>query len=96
VHENSHFGDINMVSGIPFPLLNAPGKWQRFRLCNGAVSRPWLLTLVTNTGAEVASKHCYVIAGDGGYRRTPAPFPAPGLFMGVAERYEARWSDGFT
>ena len=29
-----------------------------------------------------------MIAGDGGYRRTPVPFPRGGLFMGVAERYE--------
>jgi hypothetical protein len=29
-----------------------------------------------------------VFAGDGGYRRTPIAFPASGLFMAVAERYE--------
>jgi hypothetical protein len=29
-----------------------------------------------------------VLASDGGYRRSPIEFPADGLFMGVAERYE--------
>ncbi len=90
VHENSHFGDINMVSGIPFPVLRAEARWQRFRLCNGALSRPWLLSIVDNSGKEVSSQHCYVIAGDGGYRRTPVQYPSNGLFMGVAERYEVR------
>jgi hypothetical protein len=30
------------------------------------------------------------IASEGGYRRIPTPFPAKGLFIGVAERYEVR------
>jgi hypothetical protein len=32
-----------------------------------------------------------VFASDGGYRRSPIPFPADGLFFGVAERYEVGW-----
>jgi FtsP/CotA-like multicopper oxidase with cupredoxin domain len=60
VHRNSHFGDINLVSGIPFPRLEAEPKWVRFRLLNAAVARPYLLSLVNAQGQEVSSKHCYV------------------------------------
>jgi hypothetical protein len=38
----------------------------------------------------LAQSASQVLAGDGGYRREPVAFPADGLFMGVAERYEVR------
>jgi hypothetical protein len=60
VFQNSHFGDINFVSGKPFPLLSAQPKWVRFRVLSAAVSRPWLLQFVDNDGAEVGSKICHV------------------------------------
>jgi FtsP/CotA-like multicopper oxidase with cupredoxin domain len=87
-HKNSHFGDINMVSGIPFPKMAADAKWHRFRILNAALARPWLLSLVDKFGKDVSASACYVLASDGGYRRTPAPFPSNRLFIGVAERYE--------
>ncbi len=51
-------------------------------------------------GEDVSSRACLVVAGEGGVRRDPAPFPAGGLFIGVAERYEVggklagSWSSG--
>jgi FtsP/CotA-like multicopper oxidase with cupredoxin domain len=63
VHEDDHYGDINLVSGIPFPRLAAQPKWVRFRLLNAAVTRPWLLSLKDQNGMEVSSKICQVRAG---------------------------------
>jgi FtsP/CotA-like multicopper oxidase with cupredoxin domain len=60
VHRNDHYGDINLISGKPFPVLAAQPKWMRFRVLNGASSRPWLLTIVNNNGQEISSKICYV------------------------------------
>ena len=88
VHENSLYGDVNLVSGIPFPKMILEPKWYRFRILNAAVSRPFLLKLKDVTLKDVGPSICKVIAADGGYRNTPAPFPSGGLLMGVAERYE--------
>jgi hypothetical protein len=38
VHKDDLYGDINLVSGIPFPTMNMEPKWLRFRLLNAAVS----------------------------------------------------------
>jgi FtsP/CotA-like multicopper oxidase with cupredoxin domain len=61
----------------------------RFRFVNSAVSRPWLLKIKNAYGQDVSDRMCYVIASDGGYRSPPVPWPAEGLQIGVAERYEA-------
>jgi FtsP/CotA-like multicopper oxidase with cupredoxin domain len=87
-HENNLYGDINLVSGIPWPNMPLEPKWYRFRLLNAAVSRPWLLKVKDNTLKDVGQTICKVIAADGGYRNTPAQFPTTGLLIGVAERYE--------
>jgi hypothetical protein len=44
-HKNNLYGDINLVSGIPFPKMPLEPKWYRFRLLNAAVSRPYLLKI---------------------------------------------------
>jgi len=88
VHEDDLYGDINMVSGIPFPTMNMEPKWLRFRLLNAAVSRPYLLKIKDNRLNDISQRICRIIATDGGFRRTHIPFPVEGLLIGVAERYE--------
>ena len=90
-HKNNLYGDINVVSGIPFPNMFLEPKWYRFRVLNAAVSRPYLVKLKlesTNGVIDVGHNLCHVIAGDGGYRNSPVAFPEKGLLIGVAERYE--------
>lgn len=87
-HKDNLYGDINLVSGIPFPNINLDPKTYRFRILNAAVSRPYLLQIKNENGDELSSKMCYIIASDGGYRDEPVSFPPNGLILGVAERYE--------
>lgn len=87
-HKNDLYGDINLVSGIPWPKMPLEPKWYRFRVLNAAVSRPYLLKLKDDKLQDVGPNICKVIAGDGGYRNTPVTFPTGGLLLGVAERYE--------
>ncbi|KAG2437396.1 hypothetical protein HXX76_006048 [Chlamydomonas incerta] len=88
-HRNNLYGDINFVNGVPWPLATMEPRWHRFRWVISAVSRPFKLRFVdAATGADVSGSRCQVIGGEAGLRRTPVPFPAAGLFMGVAERYE--------
>ena len=88
VHQNNLYGDVNLVSGIPWPRMDLEPKWYRFRLLNAAVSRPWLLKVKDERLQDVGPSICKVIAADGGYRNTPVKFPVDGLLLGVAERYE--------
>lgn len=87
-HKDDLYGDINLVSGIPFPNMKLDAKWYRFRLLNAAVSRPYLLKIVDEQNKEISSTICKIIAADGGFRDEPADFPTDGLLIGVAERYE--------
>ena len=87
-HKDDLYGDINLVSGIPFPNMKLDAKWYRFRLLNAAVSRPYLLKIVDDNLKEISSSICKIIAADGGFRDDPADFPTTGLLIGVAERYE--------
>ncbi|UJR17736.1 hypothetical protein I4U23_004634 [Adineta vaga] len=88
VDKINFYGDINMVSGIPFPLMNLEAKWYRFRMLNAAVSRPYLLKIKNAALQDIGQQICKVIATDGGYRATTVTFPTAGLLIGVAERYE--------
>jgi FtsP/CotA-like multicopper oxidase with cupredoxin domain len=87
-HKNNLYGDINTVSGIPFPNINLDPKTYRFRILNAAVSRPYLLQIKTMDNKEISSQICMIIATDGGFRDIPTKFPVTGLLVGVAERYE--------
>jgi FtsP/CotA-like multicopper oxidase with cupredoxin domain len=88
VHEDDLYGDINLVSGIPFPKMPMEPKWYRFRFLNAAVARPYLLKLKDHRLNDIGSRLCKIIATDGGFRNTPVNFPVGGLLIGVAERYE--------
>jgi len=88
VHRDDFYGDINLLSGIPYPNMPLDAKWYRFRLCNTAVSRPYLVKIKDSKLVDISQDICWVIAGDGGYRGSPVRFPRAGLLIGVAERYE--------
>lgn len=87
-HEKDFYGDINLVSGIPFPNMPVKPKWYRFRFLNAAVSRPYLIKLKNQQLQDIGHDICKIIAADGGYRNEPVDFPQEGLLMGVAERFE--------
>ena len=87
-HQNNLYGDINLVSGIPWPKMPLEPKWYRFRLLNAAVSRPYLIKIKDDQLKDISQDICKVIAADGGYRNTPVSFPTGGLLISVAERYE--------
>ena len=87
-HEDDLYGDINMISGIPFPLIPLEPKWYRFRVLNAAVSRPYLFKIKTSAGNDISRTQCQIIASEGGLRTAPVAFPAKGLLIGIAERYE--------
>ena len=75
-HKDNFYGDINLVSGIPFPLMKLEPKYYRMRLLNAAVSRTYKLKVKNAQMQDVSQNICHVIAGDGGYRFTPVTFPA--------------------
>ena len=87
-HKNNLYGDINLVSGIPWPKMLLEPKWYRFRVLNAAVSRPYLVKVKDENLVDVGPSICKIIASDGGYRNTPVDFPIEGLLLGVAERYD--------
>jgi FtsP/CotA-like multicopper oxidase with cupredoxin domain len=88
-HKDNLYGDINTVNGIPFPNMPLEPKWYRFRILNAAVSRAYRWQIRDENGAaNIAHTMCKVIAGDGGYRTSPANVPADGIIVNVAERYE--------
>jgi FtsP/CotA-like multicopper oxidase with cupredoxin domain len=88
VHQTNLYGDINVVSGVPFPIMPLEPKWYRFRFLNAAVSRPWLIKIKDSNSNDISQNICRVIATDGGYKKSSTPFPVNGLLIGVAERYE--------
>ena len=87
-HHSSFYGDINLVSGVPWPKMFLKPKWYRFRLLNAAISRPWLIKIKDDLGNDVSSSKCFVIAKDGGFRSNAAPLTVDGLLIAIAERYE--------
>ena len=87
-HKVNLYGDINMVSGIPWPNMNLMPKWYRFRFLDASVSRSYILKVKDSTLKDVHQDVCKVIGNDGGYRSDPVAIPLSGLLIGVAERYD--------
>jgi FtsP/CotA-like multicopper oxidase with cupredoxin domain len=73
------FGDVILVNGKPWPLMEVEPRKYRFRLLNGSVSRSFDLAL--DTGEPLI-----VIGTDGGLM--PHPQPVSHFRFGMAERYE--------
>jgi FtsP/CotA-like multicopper oxidase with cupredoxin domain len=42
--------DINMVNGVPWPVMSIQAKWHRFRVLNSAASRPYILQVCADSG----------------------------------------------
>jgi len=77
--QSSLFGDVILVNGKPWPLMQVEPFMYRFRLLNASISRSYNLSL--DTGDDLI-----VIGTDGGLM--PAPQRVKSIRHGMAERYE--------
>jgi FtsP/CotA-like multicopper oxidase with cupredoxin domain len=77
--EDSLYGDVILVNGRPWPLMQVEPRKYRFRVLNASVSRSYDLAL--DTGEPLT-----VIGCDGGLM--PHPQPVGNFRIGMAERYE--------
>ncbi len=79
-HDHSGImGDVILVNGRPWPVMQVEQRKYRFRILVGSMSRSYRLKL--DSGQMMT-----VIAGDGGFM--PVPQPVSVLRTGMAERYE--------
>ncbi len=84
------FGDVILVNGRPWPVMQVERRKYRFRILNASVSRSYSLSLST-------AQAFTVIATDGGLM--PTSQQAASIRIGMAERYEvvidfAKYSKG--
>lgn len=76
---SSLFGDVILVNGSPWPVMEVERRKYRFRILNGSISRGFDLTL--STGEPLTA-----IGHDGGL--APRPVAVDNMLVGMAERYE--------
>jgi spore coat protein A, manganese oxidase len=76
---NSHFGDVILVNGKPWPTMRVEQRKYRFRILNGCLSRGFRLRL--SNGQPMT-----LIATDAGLLAAPQPLTS--LLSGMAERHE--------
>ncbi len=65
VHRDDHYGDVNLVSGVPWPVVEVKATWARFRLLNAAVARPYLLHFkdaAKESNNNIGPNNCWVSA----------------------------------
>jgi FtsP/CotA-like multicopper oxidase with cupredoxin domain len=55
-HKDQLWGDINVVNGVPWPVLDIKSTWHRFRVLNASPSRPWILQV-----SGLASLHLHLV-----------------------------------
>src|SRR4051794_21108021 len=77
--ESGIYGDVILVNGRPWPLMQVEPRKYRFRVLNASVSRSYDLAL--DSGEPLI-----VIGTDGGLM--PHPQPVLNFRIGMAERYE--------
>ncbi len=77
--ESGFFGDVILVNGRPWPVMQVKKRKYRFRILNASVSRSFRWSL--STGDTMT-----IIGTDGGL--VPTPIPVTTFRHGVAERYE--------
>ncbi|MDX6375789.1 MAG: hypothetical protein QOE98_92, partial [Gaiellaceae bacterium] len=77
--ESGIYGDVILVNGRPWPLMEVEPRKYRFRVLNASVSRSYDLAL--STGEPLT-----VIGTDGGLM--PHPVNCANVLVGMAERYE--------
>lgn len=82
------YGDVIHVNGQPWPYLHVEPRKYRIRILNAAISRPFLLSVVPQTGGSncTAPLTMQVIAGDAGYFE--APVLTTSLYISMGERFE--------
>jgi spore coat protein A len=78
-NQNGIYGDVILVNGRPWPLMQVEPRKYRFRVLNASVSRSYDLAL--DTGEPLT-----VIGTDGGLM--PHAMPCSHVKVGMAERYE--------
>lgn len=76
---SSLFGDVILVNGSPWPVMEVERRKYRFRILNGSIFRGFELAL--STGDPLT-----VIGHDGGL--APRPVAVGNMRVGMAERYE--------
>lgn len=77
--DSEAFGDVILVNGRPWPVMQVERRKYRFRILDACVSRGFRLRLSSNQDMTV-------IGTDGGLM--PAPQTVRELRIGMAERYE--------
>ncbi|MEO5853926.1 MAG: multicopper oxidase domain-containing protein, partial [Nocardioides sp.] len=80
--ESGVYGDVPLVNGVPWPVMDVEPRVYRFRILNAAVSRSWNWQLHDGRAAVPMT----VVATDAG--RVPKPVRVTTLLHGMAERYE--------
>jgi spore coat protein A, manganese oxidase len=78
-NESGIYGDVILVNGVPWPLMQVEPRKYRFRMLNASISRSYDLAL--DSGDPLT-----VIGTDGGLM--PHPQPVGNFRIGMAERYE--------
>lgn len=93
--KRSHYGDIPLVNGVPWPRLTVERRRYRFRLLNATASRLYQLFISTDLDGW-SRDYMHVVASDCGLLSEPVAIPS-GRFhtgpsnllrIGMAERYE--------
>src|SRR4051794_10926203 len=77
---SSFMGDVILVNGVPWPVMDVQKRRYRFRVLNASISRSFNLSL-SDPRAKM-----WVIATDGGFM--PKPQLITSLKVGMSERYE--------
>jgi FtsP/CotA-like multicopper oxidase with cupredoxin domain len=78
-NESGLWGDVILVNGRPWPVMQVERRKYRFRILSTSISRSWNLSL--DSGEPMV-----VIATDGGLMTTPQP--VTNFRLASAERYE--------
>ncbi len=76
------YGDVPLVNGVPWPLMNVEPRLYRFRILNASVSRSYTWQLHDGSSAVPMT----VVGTDAGLM--PAPQVVSSFRHGMAERYE--------
>jgi spore coat protein A, manganese oxidase len=77
--ENGHMGDVILVNGRPWPVLDVEPRKYRLRLHAATIGRGFTLRLTRGA-------HMTVVATDGGL--VPRSQPVDRIKLGMAERYD--------
>ena len=81
----SLYGDVIEVNGQPWPFLSVEPRKYRFRILNTALSRTFILGIVSN-GDATTTVPFHIVASDSGFMS--GPVMATELTVAMAERWE--------